>query len=169
MRTPGELQPSQGAQTAPHSRGLVGGRVGRGSSSPASPWRRSVRPSSAVRSRLFPTPLTNSLTSRSPLTRVAPSRLLPTPLTPGALTHHPFRAYPIHPRSRPTTARLQALASDFWPVPEGSTVRTGHKSDPKRVVAATISSTRSYQMNTASICIPSRVAYPGILVRHRPL
>ena len=51
LRTPGELQPSQGAQTAPHSHGLVGGRVRRGSSSPASPWRRSVRPSSP---RLLP-------------------------------------------------------------------------------------------------------------------
>ena len=43
--------------------------------------------------------------------------------------------YPTHPRSCPEAARLQALASDFWPVPGRATVRTGEKSDPKRVVA----------------------------------
>ena len=30
------------------------------------------------------------------------------------------------------TARLQALASDFWPVLGGAIVRTGNKSDPRR-------------------------------------
>ena len=45
-----------------------------------------------------------------------------------------LRVIPLQVR-HPLTARLQALASDFWPIPGESTVGTVEKSDPKRVVA----------------------------------
>ena len=46
-------------------------------------------------------------------------------------TSHPSRPYPTHHRFRPESARLQALASDFWPVLGGSIVRTGENLDRK--------------------------------------
>ena len=45
----------------------------------------------------------------------------------------------------PQTARLQALASDFWPVPEGSMVRTGQKSDRKRSSRSWLRTPRKFQ------------------------
>jgi len=54
-----------------------------------------------------------------------------TPLTSGARAHQPSRGYHAHPQSRPTTARLQALASEFWPVLGGWIVRTVQNSDRK--------------------------------------
>jgi len=79
----------------------------------------STRASSAVCSRCPPGFSRSLLTSRPPL-------------TPGALAHHPSRPYPTHPQSYSETARLQALASEFWPVLGGSIVGTGENPDRKR-------------------------------------
>jgi len=80
-----------------------------------------TRASSAVCSRCPPGFSRSLLTSRSPLTLGAPSRWrLP--------THYGC----LHSRSSPNTARLQALASDFWPVLGGQIGRTGDNSDPKQ-------------------------------------
>ena len=69
----------------------------------------------------------------------------PNPVAPGAFTHQPSRAYRAHPRSCSESARLQALASEFWPVLGGSIVRTGQKSDRKRCSVSWLRTPRKFQ------------------------
>jgi len=169
LRTPRELQPSQGAQTAPHSRGLGGWPswaqefVAR---QPVAAFRSPIVCGSLAFARRLRDPHVRSRPRQSPLTLAAPSRwrlpthpgrpthqtppvltaliLGPAPKLPGCKRLHlsfspsqagkspgrsqtqilsgtgdpgrvrlryPSRDYRADPRSRPETARLQALAS----------------------------------------------------------
>ena len=157
LRTPCGLRPAPSAQTTSSAHGLGGWSRWRGPAvSPAHcdvSQLRCERPGLARRVR-FAHVVLDPKTPDPRCVVCGTVMFAPDPRSLWCPHSPPLRVYPTHPQSRSEAARLQALASEFWPVPVGWIVRTVQNSDRKRCPGSWLRTPRKFQPSQGAQTAP---------------